>query len=86
MWDADWENAAQNLVAIGRDPSDRTGILTRLCTELRRHWQAVSALADALLEQGFVPDQEVRAIVLEHLDAATQRRLHDPLEDGWRRG
>jgi hypothetical protein len=86
MWGADWENAAQNLVAIGRDPSEHTGILTRLCTELRRHWPAIEALAQALLEKGFVSDHEVRAIVTEHLDEATRRKLHDPLEDGWRGG
>jgi hypothetical protein len=84
MWGADWENAARNLVAIGRDPSDRAGILTRLGTELRRHWRAVEALAKALLEQGFVPDREVRAIVPERLDEVTRRRLHDPFGDGWR--
>jgi hypothetical protein len=86
MWGADWENAARNLVAIGRDPSDRAGILTRLCTELRRHWQAIEALADVLLEKGFLPDLEVRVIVSEHLDTATQKKLHDPFQDGWRGG
>jgi hypothetical protein len=86
MWGADWENAARNLVAIGRDPSDRAGILTRLCTELRRHWQAVEALAEALLEKGSLSDHEIKVIVTGHLDAATRRKLHDPFEDGWRGG
>jgi hypothetical protein len=86
MWGADWENAAQNLVAIGRDPSDLAGILTRLRTELCRHWRAVEALAEALLKRGFLSGHEVRAIVTEHLDADTRRKLHDPLEDGWRGG
>jgi hypothetical protein len=74
MWGADWENAARNLLAIGRDPSDRAGILTRLRTELRRQ----------LLKQGLVSDHEVKAIVTEHLDEATQKKLQDPFEDGWR--
>jgi hypothetical protein len=82
MWGADWEHAARNLVAIGRDPSDRAGMLTTLCTELRGHWAAIEALAEALLEQGFLSDHEVRAIVLEHLDASTRRKLHDPLGTG----
>ncbi len=86
MWGADWEHAAQHLAALGRDPSDRTGMLTTLRTELRRHWQAIEALAGTLLEQGFVSDHEARAIVTEHLDAATRRKLHDPLGDGWRGG
>ncbi len=84
MWGADWENAARNLTALGRDPSDRAGILTTLRTELRRHWAAIQALAEALLKQGFLSDHEVRAIVSEHLDEATQKKLHDPFEDGWR--
>jgi hypothetical protein len=86
MWGADWENAARYLVTIGRDPSDRAGILTRLRTELRRHWQAVEALAEALLENGFLSGHAVRAIVMAYLDPATRRKLHDPLEDGWRGG
>jgi hypothetical protein len=86
MWGADWENAARHLVAIGRDPSDRAGILTRLGTELRRHWQAIEALAEALLKKGFLSDREVRAIVLQHLDPTTRRKLADPFEDGWWRG
>jgi hypothetical protein len=85
-WSEDWENAARNLVTVGRDPSDRTGILTALREELRRHWQAIEALAKALLEQGFLSDREVKAIVTEHLDAATRRKLHDPFEDVWRGG
>jgi hypothetical protein len=86
MWGADWENAARNLVAIGRDPSDGAGILTSLCTELRRHWAAVEALAEALLERGFLPGHEVRPIITQHLNEAARRKLHDPFEDGWRGG
>ncbi len=72
-------------MAIGRDPSDRAGILTRLCTGLLRHWAAVEALAEVLLERGFLSHCEVGAIIRERLDEVTRRRLHDPFEDGWRR-
>jgi hypothetical protein len=85
-WGADWENAARNLVTIGRDPSDRAGILTRLGTELRQHWAVVEALAAVLFETGFLSGHEVRAIVTECVDAATRRKLRDPFENGWRRG
>jgi hypothetical protein len=44
------------------------------------------ALAEVLLETGFVPDHEVGAIVTAHLDAGTRRKLRDSFEDGWRRG
>ncbi len=85
-WAFDWAKAGDLLERQGRDADECPSLVATVRGGLRRHWAAVGGLAAALLDKGFLSGHEVRAIVTEHLDEATRRKLHDPFEDGWRGG